>query len=98
MIPEYVDSWAEAGGLAGARAAARAGPQEPQVDRATWEVELERIAPRLRTRGPVASKEWRSHLEQTARHRGVLGGLLDPTSSGLEKVRTSDGHDMRMLW
>ena len=42
---------------------------ESNIDPQEWKLELERVAPQLRTMVIADSKDWRSHLER-AKHRG----------------------------
>ena len=41
---------------------------EAKVDPAEWKLELERVGPRLRFKADGASKEWRTHIEQSQKH------------------------------
>lgn len=77
--------YTEASTSAAAPAAAEVAPKAT-VDRATWETEVERMAPRLRARPPASGREWRSHLEQTARHNATVTELLSDAGRTLSGV------------
>ena len=56
-----------------------------------WRAEVERVAPRLRFKPALSGREWRTHLEATVKHQGVLAALFPGTHSSLERIGADVG-------
>jgi intraflagellar transport protein 57 len=59
---------------------------ESEVDPLTWKIELERVRPRLKTHGATYAKEWRNHIEQSTRHKGIISCALPDAKKLLTRV------------
>lgn len=59
---------------------------EAKVDPAEWKLELERVGPRLKFRAQPASKEWRTHIEQSGKHEEQISKIFPETKSSLGKI------------
>lgn len=59
---------------------------ESTVDPAKWKLELERVGPRLKFRAQPASKEWRTHIEQSGKHEEHISKIFPETKTALGKI------------
>ncbi len=58
-----------------------------QVNAHDWKLELERVGPRLKFKSTAtASKEWRTHLEQSAKHEKSMVESFPETKAQLLKI------------
>lgn len=62
---------------------------QSKVNPAEWALELERVGPLLKARPAVAAKEWRTHLEQSAKHKKVVNETFPPVQTQMEKLTGS---------
>merc|ERR1719359_251360 len=62
------------------------GMLEATVDPREWQLEVERVAPKLKVQVPNDSKEWRAHLEQTKSYKGIIEGMFPNTKQQLAKL------------
>jgi len=59
---------------------------ESKVDPAVWKLEVERVGPRLKFKGGVPAKEWRTHIEQTEKHSKGISAAFPDSKTSLEKI------------
>lgn len=59
---------------------------EAKVDPAEWKLELERVGPRLKFKADGASKEWRTHIEQSQKHEGAITEAFPDAKVALDKI------------
>lgn len=59
---------------------------EAKVDPAEWKLELERVGPRLKFKADGASKEWRTHIEQSQKHEQQINESFPEAKVALEKI------------
>lgn len=60
---------------------------EATVDPAEWNLELERVGPRLKFKSDgESSKEWRTHIEQSQKHEQSITEAFPDTKASLEKI------------
>lgn len=59
---------------------------EATVDPIEWKLELERVQHRLRFKAQPASKEWRTHIEQSQKHEKSLNEYFPDAKVALEKI------------
>jgi len=59
---------------------------EATVDPIEWKMELERVQHRLKFRAQPASKEWRTHIEQSQKHKKSLNEYFPDAKVALEKI------------
>lgn len=59
---------------------------EAKIDPAAWRLELERVGPKLKVRGKVTHKEWRTHLDQSAKHEKLLMQTFPELKATLDKI------------
>merc|ERR1719160_129793 len=62
------------------------GILEANVDPKEWQLEVERVAPKLKVVVPDDPKEWRNHLEQTKGYKGIIEGMFPNTKQQLQKL------------
>jgi len=62
------------------------GMLEATVDPKEWQLEVERVAPKLKVVVPDDPKEWRNHLEQTKGYKGIIEGMFPNTKQQLHKL------------
>eukprot|EP00746_Dinoflagellata_sp_MGD_P134622 gnl/MRDRNA2_/MRDRNA2_68480_c0_seq1.p1 gnl/MRDRNA2_/MRDRNA2_68480_c0~~gnl/MRDRNA2_/MRDRNA2_68480_c0_seq1.p1 ORF type:complete len:408 (-),score=118.28 gnl/MRDRNA2_/MRDRNA2_68480_c0_seq1:57-1280(-) len=67
------------------------GILEATVDPKEWQLEVERVAPKLKVVVPDDPKEWRNHLEQTKGYKGIIEGMFPNTKQQLFKLSTELG-------
>ncbi len=62
-------------------------PRNRQVNAHDWKLELERVGPRLKFKSTAsASKEWRTHLEQSVKHEKAMIESFPETKAQLIKI------------
>jgi len=66
--------------------AAQTAVLEATVDPIAWKTELVRVAPRLKIKPSVSSRQWRAHYEQTKKHEAVLAELFPDAQRALQKI------------
>jgi estrogen-related receptor beta like 1 len=59
---------------------------EAKVDPAEWKLELERVGPKLRFKADAASKEWRTHIEQSQKHETQIQESFPDAKIALDKI------------
>lgn len=59
---------------------------EATVDPIEWKMELERVQHRLKFKAQPASKEWRTHIEQSQKHEKSLNEYFPDAKVALEKI------------
>lgn len=61
---------------------------ESKVDPREWMLELERVGPRLKFRADPNSnsKEWRTHIEQSAKHEEKISSIFPTTKTSLGTI------------
>lgn len=59
---------------------------EANVDPAEWRLELERVGPRLKYKAQPASKEWRTHIEQSGKHEAQISEVFPESKTALDKI------------
>ncbi len=64
---------------------------ESNIDSREWELEVERVAPRLKIPIQNDSKEWRNHIEQAKTYGQVIKKTLPDARSKLEKMSENLG-------
>lgn len=66
---------------------------EANVDPKQWQMEMERVGPRLKFkfRPGSESKEWRTHIEQSGQHEEKISKIFPESKVTLEKI----GKDLR---
>ena len=62
------------------------GPMISKVNQAEWNLELERVLPKLKSKINSEGREWRSHLEQTKKHSALLVQYLPDTRNSLSQL------------
>eukprot|EP00746_Dinoflagellata_sp_MGD_P002383 gnl/MRDRNA2_/MRDRNA2_104630_c0_seq1.p1 gnl/MRDRNA2_/MRDRNA2_104630_c0~~gnl/MRDRNA2_/MRDRNA2_104630_c0_seq1.p1 ORF type:complete len:406 (+),score=119.35 gnl/MRDRNA2_/MRDRNA2_104630_c0_seq1:77-1294(+) len=67
------------------------GMLEATVDPKEWQLEVERVAPKLKVVVPDDPKEWRTHLEQTKGYKGIIEGMFPNTKQQLQKLSNELG-------
>ena len=67
---------------------ATTGVLEATVDPIAWKTELARVAPRLKIKPAVSSRQWRAHYEQTKKHEVVLADLFTDGQWALQTIST----------
>jgi len=67
------------------------GILEANVDPREWQLEVERVAPKLKVSIPDDPKEWRNHLEQTKGYKGIIEGMFPNTKQQLQKLSADLG-------
>lgn len=60
---------------------------ESKVDPAEWKLELERVGPKLKFKATPASKEWRTHIEQSKRHEKMISEQFPDCKVALDKIK-----------
>merc|ERR1719265_2244807 len=65
--------------------------KQATVDPKEWQLEVERVAPKLKVVVPDDPKEWRTHLEQTKGYKGIIEGMFPNTKQQLQKLSTELG-------
>lgn len=60
---------------------------ESKVDPAEWKLELERVGPKLKFRANPASKEWRTHIEQSQKHEKMISSQFPDCKVALDKIK-----------
>merc|ERR1719265_375647 len=60
--------------------------KQATVDPKEWQLEVERVAPKLKVVVPDDPKEWRTHLEQTKGYKGIIEGMFPNTKQQLQKL------------
>lgn len=56
------------------------------VDQETWQLELERVLPRLKVTIKSDNRDWRNHLEQMKTHKKNIEDVLSSTKGQLDKL------------
>ena len=56
-----------------------------------WQLEVERVAPRLRMNYQKEGREWRAHYETVKQYTGQIHGLIPDCRSRLERVSDEIG-------
>mmetsp|Transcript_48935 Transcript_48935/g.95966 ORF Transcript_48935/g.95966 Transcript_48935/m.95966 type:complete len:323 (+) Transcript_48935:174-1142(+) len=59
---------------------------EATVDPQEWKMELERVSHQLKFRAQPASKEWRTHIEQSQKHEKSLNEYFPDARVALDKI------------
>jgi len=59
---------------------------EANVDPKEWQLEMERVGPRLKFRPTPASKEWRTHIEQSGKHEKHISEIFPESKISLNKI------------
>merc|ERR1719235_2151065 len=73
------------------------GMLEATVDPREWQLEVERVAPKLKMQMPNDSKEWRAHLEQTKAYKGTIEELFPHAKQQLSKLSTELGAHLERI-
>ena len=60
---------------------------ESNIDPQEWKLELERVAPQLRTMVIADSKDWRSHLERAKHSLDTIKKILPESKTNLERIQ-----------
>lgn len=61
---------------------------ESDIDPIAWKTELVRVAPRLKIKPAVSSRQWRAHFDQAQTHHKVLSDLFPGAQSALRKIQS----------
>merc|ERR1719218_386230 len=56
------------------------------IDPTVWQLEVERVVPKLKVTIPTDSKEWRTHLSQTRQYKEVIEKSFPGAKAQLEKL------------
>jgi len=67
------------------------------TDSEAWNIEVERVAPKLKVTVRVDGRDWRSHLEQMHSHRQGIEEALTTTKGQLEKLHTDIGRTLEKI-
>lgn len=59
---------------------------QTQIDPHVWQLEVERVAPKLKVTVPNDAKEWRTHLSQTRQYKQVIEAQFPFAKAQLEKL------------
>jgi len=62
------------------------GVMEAQIDPHVWQLEVERVTPKLKVQIPNDSKEWRTHLSQTRQYKKVIEDAFPACKGQLDKL------------
>jgi len=56
------------------------------IDPTVWQLEVERVVPKLKVTIPSDAKEWRTHLSQTRQYRQVIENQFPAAKAQLDKL------------
>jgi len=59
---------------------------QANIDPTVWQLEVERVVPKLKVAIPNDSKEWRTHLSQTRGYKQIIEDQFPATKAQLEKM------------
>jgi intraflagellar transport protein 57 len=59
---------------------------ESEIDPLIWATELERVRPRLKVPHMANAKEWRTHIEQSKQHGGIVSKTLPEAKRSLARI------------
>lgn len=62
------------------------GVLQTQIDPHVWQLEVERVVPKLKVTIPNDAKEWRTHLSQTRQYKQVIESQFPNAKAQLEKL------------
>ncbi|XP_072760765.1 intraflagellar transport protein 57 homolog [Anoplolepis gracilipes] len=67
---------------------------ESNTNRDEWQLELEKVLPRLKVTVKTDSRDWRAHLEQMKQLRANIATDLSGTKTSLNKINTDIGNTL----